>query len=420
MAQPYDATPVKRTSSETHTQNGNTNGSARRRASVTERIEKRLEDVAESAARDPEEQKQSGLLALAICVGGIYASFLSWAYLQERITTTKYGPNQSRFTYSIFLNTIQSAFAACTGAVYLFASSPRDPKTGTRKVPPVFPSKQILFPLLIIAVTSSLASPFGYASLKHIDYVTFILAKSCKLLPVMFLHMTLFQKRYPYYKYAVVITVTAGVAMFTLYNPSTANKAKKGVSADASKVLGMFLLSINLLFDGLTNTVQDQIFSTFKGFTGPQMMCAQNIMSTLLTVSYLLSAPYIAASPIGGAVGLTATSGNEFADAVNFVTTYPAVGWDVLAFAACGAIGQVFIFHTLAHFSSLLLVTVTVTRKMLTMLMSVVLFGHKVTGMQWAGVGLVFGGIGAEAWYQRVEKKAKMGAKKREAAAKKQ
>ncbi|KAL1600495.1 UDP-galactose transporter [Paraconiothyrium brasiliense] len=419
MARSKQATPVQRTPSETHAQNGNTNGSLRRRESVTARIEHQLEEVAEKAARDPEEQKQSGLLALAICVGGIYASFLSWAYLQERITTTPYGSNKTRFTYSIFLNTIQSAFAACTGAIYLFMSAPRDPKTGARKVPPVFPSKQILFPLLLIAITSSLASPFGYASLKHIDYVTFILAKSCKLLPVMFLHMTLFQKRYPYYKYAVVITVTAGVAMFTLYNPSTAKKAKKGVSADASKALGMFLLGINLLFDGLTNTVQDQIFSSFKGFTGPQMMCAQNVISTLLTVSYLFSAPYIAASPIGGAVGLTSTSGNELTDAINFVTTYPTLGWDVLAFAACGAIGQVFIFHTLAHFSSLLLVTVTVTRKMLTMLMSVVLFGHKVTGMQWAGVGLVFGGIGAEAWYQRVEKKAKMEAKKRGAAEKK-
>jgi UDP-galactose transporter B1 len=350
-------------------------------------------------------------------VGANAAHSLSWAYLQERITTTPYGPNESRFTYSIFLNTIQSAFAACTGAVYLFTSSPRDPKTGARKVPPIFPSKQILFPLLLIAVTSSLASPFGYASLKHIDYVTFILAKSCKLLPVMFLHITLFQKKYPFYKYLVVLTVTLGVAMFTLYNPSTAKKAaKKGVSADASKALGLFLLSINLLFDGLTNTVQDQIFSSFKGFTGPQMMCAQNIISTLLTTAYLLAAPYLAASPLATAVGLSATSGNEFADAVSFVTTYPTVGWDVLSFAACGAIGQVFIFHTLAHFSSLLLVTVTVTRKMLTMLMSVALFGHKVTGMQWTGVGLVFGGIGAEAWYQRVEKKAKMEAKKREAA----
>lgn len=62
---------------------------------------------------------------------------------------------------------------------------------------------------------------------------------------------------------------------------------------------------------------------------------------------------------------------------------------------------------TLSIFGSLLLVTVTVTRKMLTMIISVVWFGHSLTGMQWLGVGLVFGGIGIEAELNKREKKAK-------------
>lgn len=74
MARSKQSTPDTRSSGGIQTQNGSTNGSARRRQSITERIEKRLEEVVESAARDPEEQKQSGLMALAICVGGIYAS----------------------------------------------------------------------------------------------------------------------------------------------------------------------------------------------------------------------------------------------------------------------------------------------------------------------------------------------------------
>ena len=49
------------------------NGRARRE-SFTETIEHKLEQVAEAAARDPVEQKQAGLFALAVCVGGIYAS----------------------------------------------------------------------------------------------------------------------------------------------------------------------------------------------------------------------------------------------------------------------------------------------------------------------------------------------------------
>lgn len=59
--------------------------------------------------------------------------------------------------------------------------------------------------------------------------------------------------------------------------------------------------------------------------------------------------------------------------------------------------------------------TVTVTRKMLTMMLSVVWFGHRLSGMQWLGVGLVFGGIGAEGVIQRREKAAKEKAKKQAA-----
>ena len=48
------------------------------------------------------------------------------------------------------------------------------------------------------------------------------------------------------------------------------------------------------------------------------------------------------------------------------------------------------------------------TRKMLTMILSVLMFGHRLHGFQWLGVGLVFGGIGGEAVIQRKEKAAKM------------
>lgn len=420
MARSKQPSPLRRAPSETYKQS---NGTSHTLNDVIESVEHGIEKVADIHARDPVKEKEAGIVTLVLCIGGIYASFLSWAYLQERITTTTYGPKNSRWTYSIFLNTVQSAFAALTGLVYLVASAPRDSKTSARKVPAIFPSQAILGPLALIAITQSLASPFGYASLKHIDYVTFILAKSCKLLPVMALHVTLFRKKYPLYKYLVVASVTLGVAIFTLYNPSTAKKAAKkakSTSADANQLLGLFLLGVNLLFDGLTNTVQDHIFGTFKGFTGPQMMCAQNIISTVLTVAFLLTSPFIAATPIGPLLGLSAQNGGELKEALNFITTYPAVGWDVLAFSACGAIGQVFIFHTLAHFSSLLLVTVTVTRKMLTMIVSVFAFGHSLTQTQVLGVGLVFGGIGAEAVIARREKVEKERKKREAAAGKKQ
>lgn len=68
---------------------------------------------------------------------------------------------------------------------------------------------------------------------------------------------------------------------------------------------------------------------------------------------------------------------------------------------------------TLSIFGSLLLVTVTVTRKMLTMILSVMWFGHRLSSMQWLGVGLVFGGIGIEAELSKREKRRKLEEKKK-------
>ncbi|KAL8967366.1 MAG: hypothetical protein Q9183_002954, partial [Haloplaca sp. 2 TL-2023] len=152
----------------------------------------------------------------------------------------------------------------------------------------------------------------------------------------------------------------------------------------------------------------DEIFTTYRPYSGPQMMVAQNILSTLLTTAYLLLSPIIAThTSLFSLLSIPQTSANELSSAVDFVRANPAVGKDILLFALCGAVGQIFIYYTLAQFSSLLLVTVTVTRKMLTMMLSVLWFGHRLSGMQWVGVGLVFGGVGAEALIGRREKKQK-------------
>lgn len=234
------------------------------------------------------------------------------------------------------MNTVQSFFAALLGYAYTLYT-----RHSTGAALPVIPSWKILWPLTLVAITSSLSSPFGYASLQHVDYITFILAKSCKLLPVMFLHVTLYGKRYPFYKYAVVALVTAGVAIFTLHQPAG---SKKKSQQSGNSLYGLLLLGINLLFDGLTNSTQDDIHASFQPYSGPQMMAALNAISTVLTSVYLLLSPYLAHTGIGGYVGMDlAKNAGELQGAVAFIQRHPSVGWDILGFAACGAIGQVFI-----------------------------------------------------------------------------
>lgn len=235
-------------------------------------------------------------------------------------------------------------FAATTGALYLYISVPIG-----KPVPSIIPSSAMLGPLFLVAVTSALASPFGYASLGHIDYITFLLAKSCKLLPVMFLHITLFRRRYPLYKYCVVAAVTAGVAVFTLHSGKK-HRSGHASPADAGTPernypWGLLLLSINLLFDGLTNSTQDWIFSAFRPYSGPQMMCANNLMATAVTTTYLVASPWLVHTGLGEWFGMDTTgdAAGELRAALHFLAKYPAVWKDVLGFAACGAVGQVFI-----------------------------------------------------------------------------
>ena len=258
---------------------------------------------------------------------------LTWGILQERITTTNHSSdplNPQKFRSPVFINTIQSLFASLLGYIYiLFTRTPSSPL-------PVFPTRSIILPLLLVSITSSLASPFGYAALGHVDYITFILAKSCKLLPVMALHVTIFRRKYPLYKYAVVALVTAGVAVFTLHHPTGKKKGAQGSSA-----WGLGLLGVNLLFDGLTNSVQDMVYGNWKPYSGQQMMCALNLLSTILTGTFLLAEPLIKETALGAYLGMQGRG--ELVEALEFIGKYPQVGWDILAFAACGALGQVFI-----------------------------------------------------------------------------
>jgi len=241
------------------------------------------------------------------------------------------------------------------------------------------------------ALLHSFGSPFGFASLRHIDFPTMILGKSCKLVPVMLMNILLYRRKFAVHKYIVVAMVTTGISLFMLL-ADHGDKAKKG--AANSSMFGLGLLLINLLIDGATNSTQDEIFAKFA-VSGSQLMFIMNSCSTLLTL-FALVVP-MPAIPILNPAG-SSSSSNELSTALAFIHSHPAVLRDILLFSLAGALGQLFIFETLAHFGSLTLVTITVTRKLFTMLLSVFVFDHTLTLGQWLGVVVVFAGIGLEAY----------------------
>lgn len=92
-----------------------------------------------------------------------------------------------------------------------------------------------------------------------------------------------------------------------------------------------------------------------------------------------------------------------FGQTIAFLRSHSSAVDPLIQFALLGGAGQLFIFETIQHFGSLALVTVTVTRKLVTMLLSVAVFGHRLAPAQWAAVAVVFTGIGLEAAMKRSE-----------------
>lgn len=245
---------------------------------------------------------------------------------------------------------------------------------------------------------SSLASPFGFLALSHISFPTLLLGKSCKLVPVMLMNVLLYRRKFPLYKYVLVGMVTLGIWAFMAFKETKG--ALKGPAT--SSMLGLGLLTVNLVLDGVVNSSQDEVFSRFK-IDGPQMMFFMNCFSTAITTACLVFPTALTPSFLLPVSTSTEPSFNALSSALGFIASHPGVTPDLLLFSVCGAVGQLFIFVTLSHYGSLTLVTITVTRKMVTMLLSVFVFDHHLTAGQWGGVAITFGAIAMEAEIKRRE-----------------
>ncbi|KAG1776179.1 UDP-galactose transporter [Suillus placidus] len=382
------------------------------------------------------------VLRLGLCVLGVYSMFLLWAVAQERLSVPFQhidGQSTDKFKSALFLGTCQSFLSSLSALAYIVirgksgsslssllgldltsmaqtnnSSNSKTNGSSSTKVnghahsssvsshTSLSTSKTLLLRYLQVSAFITLAAPFGFAALSYITYPTMVLGKSCKLVPVMLMNFVMYRRRFAPHKYIVVAMVTAGISVFMGFGNEKPSKASSnGEGGPHGQLIGILYLVINLILDGAVNSTQDEVFVRYK-VTGQQMMLWINLFCTLLSTALgTLPLPHI---PV-----LHPSSGlqSEFASAIGFIKTHPSVIVPLVQFSLTGALGQLFIFETLQHFGSLTLVMITLTRKMFTMVLSVVVYDHKLTLGQWAGAGIVFGGISVEAWVKRKEVHAK-------------
>jgi UDP-galactose transporter B1 len=86
----------------------------------------------------------------------------------------------------------------------------------------------------------------------------------------------------------------------------------------------------------------------------------------------------------------------EATSGLAFCVANPEIFEKIVKFAICSAVGQSFIFYTITNFDPLLLSTVTTTRKIFSVLLSIFLKGHSLSATGWSGIFLASAGIASE------------------------
>eukprot|EP00741_Cyanophora_paradoxa_P001781 tig00000073_g1726.t1 len=341
-------------------------------------------------------------LFLLFHVAGIYFSYMSYAVVQERIASARFGEKGERFHYVLFMMAIQCSINAAFAYFCMDSSEDSPPTKGSHAIDRVYDSFTRYAP---VAFTYLAAMWCSNAALKFVSYPTQVLAKSCKMIPVMLMEIAVNKKRYRPAEYFCVCLVTAGIFMFMIQKGGGGGGPQEGAKGGA-RTLGLALLGLSLCMDAFTGPFQERIMHKHSPSTR-QVMLNLNAWSVALLVAALV---------------ITGEGVRAFA----FVARYPGVLLQVAMFSCCSAVGQSFIFSCIHHFDALVCTTVTTTRKFFTILASVLLplappihllsissthrrppappplgprrpplwFRHALSLGQWAGVALVFSGLG--------------------------
>lgn len=296
---------------------------------------------------------------LVIGALGIYGAFLYYGIYQEDVFDFK-AKDGSRFKSVWLLNAIEAVANVVVGGSMGMLTG------GMTKG----------LPLQIFAktgVSQVFAKAFTLTALAQgVSFPIVTLAKSGKMVPVMIGSILLGGAKYTLREYASVAAIILGTVMVSL-------GGKK--SSAASSTLGLICIALSLAFDGLTGGLQKQMKEESK---------RRGVKASPYDFMFWINLFMVATAST-----LSLVSG-DFSSGVNFCRANPIILEKMLKFAACSALGQTFIFYTIANFDPLVCTTVTTTRKVFSVLLSIFVNGHKLSPQGWAGIAVASSGIMSE------------------------
>lgn len=306
-----------------------------------------------------EKQGLPDSVKLLIGAGGIYGAFLYYGSLQEDVFRFA-ASDGSKFTQAWFLQVLEALANVIVGFVGMTLSG------ATANIP------KKMFAISGAAQVSAKACT-SLALANGLSFPVATLAKSGKMAPVMAGSLLLGGASYSVREYLQVAAIIGGTAIVSM--------GKKKGNGAASSSLGVSFIILSLVLDGVTAGFQKRLKeATKKAGVKPKpydFMFWTNLFMALTAI--------VIAAGIG-----------EFTSGMAYITANPDIFPMIVKFAICSAVGQSFIFYTIANFDPLVLSTVTTTRKIFSVLLSIFLKGHSLSAMGWSGIMLACSGILSE------------------------
>jgi len=295
---------------------------------------------------------------LVIGAGGIYAAFLYYGSLQEDVFRYV-ASDGTQFKQAWFLQVLEALANVFVGFIGLQLTG------GSKGLP--------LKMFALSGTTQVSAKAFTSLALANgLSFPVATLAKSGKMVPVMIGSLLLGGAKYTIREYLQVAAIIAGTAIVSMGK-------KKGGGPSSS--LGVVFILLSLVADGVTGGVQKKLKASAAA-NGVKPKPYDFMFWTNLFMA-------LAAAVVSLGLG-------EVGTGFNYITANPEILSKIVKFALCSAAGQSFIFFTIANFDPLVCTTVTTTRKIFSVLLSIFLKGHTLSAQGWGGIGLACMGILAE------------------------
>jgi solute carrier family 35 (UDP-galactose transporter), member B1 len=295
---------------------------------------------------------------LMIGAGGIYGAFLYYGSLQEDVFRYT-SADGSSFKQAWFLQVLEALANVVIGFIGMQVTGP------TKGIPLKY------FGISGAAQVSAKACT-SLALANGLSFPVATLAKSGKMAPVMAGSLLLGGASYTVREYLQVAAIIGGTAIVSMGK-------KKG--SGSSSTMGVFYIFLSLVLDGVTAGFQKRL----KTDTAQAGVKPKPYDFMFWTNLFMCATAIIIAGGLG-----------EVQTGMAYCVANPEIYSKIVKFAICSAVGQSFIFYTIANFDPLVLSTVTTTRKIFSVLLSIFLKGHALSLTGWSGIAMACGGILSE------------------------